>query len=296
MKCVNCKSNNTSYDVHSEMWYCKDCNSLFSSEEVLDEDGDWEDKDLNGFSMIVLHIMQMIPLLNILVSYIVDNSEVKKEYKKCFNYKTLSQLLVFTLVAVMAVIGYKHNTVEKLKDTYYTISGRCTELKESLNKSDVGEVFSSTESKSYKDLLDEIDSYVVVDDSDKSSRFYYLDGVVLDGDICQSIVQDTDNESYSYLIQSRDISKRYGTNSYRNVGYILNTSSYEESNRNYFYVVGEDNDYSRYTDDYGEFIYEPVEDLFNKKYIYYLNPNKEYVITILHEEDLIVGLIFKEVF
>lgn len=289
MKCIYCGSDKVTYDDTSSMYYCSECNHLFEENDNTEINSE---EDLNGFSLIMLSIVQMIPILNIIVAIIICDSSVKNEYKKMISYKVISNMIVSFIVflcLLQVILNNRFNIIENILDrSKYLIDYMSNSL--STEKD-----FHIIEGKSFSEILNSIDdvetntNYVDID------SIKYLDNVVLSGDKILSIIEDNDNKICSFHIQTKSIAGKYGTNVYRIYGYI--TIGYDNMNtlNNYFYKNDTNINLDFCRGENNKLVYGTLNDVYNSDTIFYINSKSTFRVNILrNEKEDFIGFSFTE--
>lgn len=306
MKCLQCGSKELDYDELSNMYFCPKCNRLYSESDVeLDNEllvddtssaskaKKWEAEELNGFSLIVLNILQSIPIVGILIPIVVTNANVKESDKRHFGYRFLAQLfsaLICLVLLTIVVCSYKIDYGEALQKGMSNI----IEFFMPKLKSNVITSIPSMDSVTIDETLPDEDS---VEDIPVLSQDNWdlVDGVVMNGKQVMNIINKTEGCEVAYLVQTTGISKRHGEDTYINVGYVLDGFDKDTSKSTVYYIEAKAA-YELYTDDYGEYVYEEIDTIKNSKYIFYVNPKDNYVMNVLYDSNnLVIGFMFTEV-
>lgn len=307
MQCVNCDSGDMTFDPIGGMYYCPNCNSLFSgseikkiqkkkssskvieehTEDVEEENYQQEEEDLNGFSLIVVTILQYVPIFNFLITMLVCNSNVKREYRKSVLY----QLFVSLLIESCLILGFVCYT---LNERQMILTDAKTVLQTVYNKfiKQDGEVEIPAIPTGSNPL-----GNIVIDTGDTVEDFSLtvslLDGVIVSGEYVTKNVSTMDLSQYAVCISTAQMFDRYPSQ-YRNYGVLLSTS--KASSNTSAWMVGEPTEPQEfYTDDYGELKSVSIDDIYNKKYIYYVNPKAQFKMSVLYSiEGDVIGFAFKE--
>ena len=305
MKCLNCGSKELDYDELSNMYFCPKCNRLYSASEVesdaellIDDDDtsnveEWEVEGLNGFSLIVLNILQSIPIIGILIPIVVTNANVKESDKRHFGYRFLAQLfsvLICVVLLTIVMYNYKIDYGETLQQGMSNI----IEFFMPRFKSNVVTSIPSMNSVTIDETLPKEDSTEDVPVLSQDN-WDLVDGVVMSGKQVMNIINKTEGYQVAYLVQTVGISERHGEDTYINVGYVLDGFDNDAGKSTVYYVEARKN-YELYTDDYGEYVYEEIDTIKNSKYIFYVNPKDNYVMNVLYDSNnLVIGFMFTEV-
>lgn len=306
MKCLQCGSKELDYDELSNMYFCPKCNRLYSESEVelddellVDDTGsaskskEWEAEELNGFSLIVLNILQSIPIIGILIPIVVTNANVKESDKRHFGYRFLAQLfsvLICVVLLTIVMYTYKIDYDEALQQGMNNI----IEFFMPRFKSNVTISIPSMDSITIDETLPDEDS---TEDIPVLSQDNWdlVDGVVMNGKQVMNIINKTEGCQVAYLVQTTGISERHGEDTYINVGYVLDGFDRDTSKSTVYYIEAKAA-YELYTDDYGEYVYEEIDTIKNSKYIFYVNPKDNYVMNVLYDSNnLVIGFMFTEV-
>lgn len=312
MKCGYCGSQTITYDSASEMYYCKDCGRLMGEDEVekvndateqQDEVGSVEEdeyevidgENLSGASLLILNIFMLVPIINILIAIFLNNSDIRREYKKCFSYRAVT----FVLILVSALVyfyffasSYKSNNTLSIHNALTTLSAAIT----TVHQADV-DVNKFTQ-LDFKQIIES--RYEPDTDNSGSEESFILtwdlvDGVTLTGQMFYNIL-DAAGSDYIILVQTKQLANRYSSTTYRNLGFLADGSSKNESTSNYFYEGSISKPIDLYFDDYGENVFISTGDLYNSKYIYYVNPKNNFKLNIIHDSGgETVGFVITEV-
>lgn len=298
VKCSYCKSEDLKYDSSTNMYYCRACSRLLDKDEVIEydleestNDDEWE--DLSMLSLFFLNIALWVPIVNILTVFAINNSGVCPEYKKDFSsrlvtglFAIIATVLVFALYLYDGKIDYKKSIKSFMDKTVVEVS--------TINKGDT----SIPDFDSIDVVQHIIDNTPIREDEEDESltaEWKLLDGLTASGSKAQSLLKSVD-EQVVILVQTEEIRNRYTKDTYRNVGYLINGSGLMGTTENYSYE-GSLSDYvSLWTNDYGDIVYMKTDDIYNKRYVYYLNPSYNYKIhVLLFEDDTLAGFAFEEV-
>ncbi len=308
MKCSQCGSDDVQFDSVGGMFYCPHCNILFDSADEIeneeseqdedDESNEWVQEDLNGFSLIVLNLLASIPIVSVFVPIVINNSDVKDEYKKFFGYRFIVQVFMLAIALFLGVMLYKNYDINYQVICQESLLGIVKFMDPDIRDFDVSLNIPKTEF----DVLSQIENdkqNQEVNDLEllSSENLELLDGSVLSGTKAMEIIDSTNGYQCSYMFQSKDIEDRHGGNVYRVVGWLLDGSyTDDKSGNNKAYFIEEKDFYLLYTDDYGEYVYCDISDLKNRRYVFYVNPKKFYSVSVLYSEDgIALGFAFKEV-
>lgn len=306
MKCLQCGSKELDYDELSNMYFCPKCNRLYSESEVeLDDEllvddtssaskaKEWEAEELNGFSLIVLNILQSIPIIGILIPIVVTNANVKESDKRHFGYRFLAQLfsvLICVVLLTIVMYSYKIDYGEALQQGMNNI----IEFFMPRFKSNAITSIPSMDSITIDETLPDEDSTEDIPVLSQDN-WNLVDGVVMNGKQVMNIINKTEGCQVAYLVQTTGISERHGEDTYINVGYVLDGFDKDTSKSTVYYIEAKAA-YELYTDDYGEYVYEEIDTIKNSKYIFYVNPKDNYVMNVLYDSNnLVIGFMFTEV-
>lgn len=290
MVCLKCGSTSLTYDKLANMYFCKSCNKLYNDKEVDFNKCDElkETKELGGFTLTALNLVQSIPLVGIIVPYIITKSNVSNSYKRLFSYRFISQFIL-TIIIVVALsicylnlgkdissaIQYSHSMiVNSVKDTY-------------IKKSDVLSPTAKSKAKIDKPVVDSLSTL----DSDNLIAF---DGVVINGKAARTLIDYSGNSLYACLLQTKSIEERYGKYCYKNYGYRLSEAYADTVHENYYVQCNKYYDF--YKDNAGNYVELGLDGIDDDKYIYYVNPASLYRFNVALDRDCnVIGYIFTEV-
>lgn len=293
VKCSICGSTDLTYDKLSDMYACSGCSRLLEPSEVV-ECGEYEyvesGEELNGFSLFILDILMMIPLINFVIVMWINGSDVKYQYKKTFCYRAIVDVIIGVTVLVCAML-FLANSKDQLRSAAHCIVDNLTIA---LCETEIKDV--DFESLVSKDVMSNIESNISV--SDGESQFIlswlHMDGVVMSGKQAMALLDEV-GEDIAILVQTNGIRDKYTDKTYRNVGYLVDGFEKVGTTDNYFYE-GKLSEAILYVDDYGEYVYESADDIYNRRYIYYINPKNNYEFyPLLTEEGILIGVAIKEV-
>ena len=298
VKCSYCKSEDLKYDSSTNMYYCHTCSRLLDKDEVVEcaleeSTGDDEGEDLSMLSLFFLNIALWVPIVNILTVFAINNSGVRPEYKKDFSSRLVTGL--FAIIAAVLVFAlYVYDGKTDYKKSIKSFMDKVVVEVSTLNKGDTS-MPDFTSIDIVQHIVDNSPIEEEEDDELLTADWKLLDGMMASGSKAQSLLKSVD-EQVAILVQTEEIRNRYTKNTYRNVGYLINGSGLMGTTENYSYE-GSLSDYvSLWTNDYGDIVYMKTDDIYNKKYVYYLNPSYDYKIHILlFEDDTLAGFAFEEV-
>lgn len=306
MKCLQCGSKELDYDELSNMYFCPKCNRLYSASEVESDDEmyvddtdesntikEWETEELSGFSLIVLNIVQSIPIIGVLIPVVVSNANVKESDKRHFGYRFLAQLFSMLICVVLLTIVMYNYKIDYGK----ALQQGMNNVIEFFMPGFKSNVITSVPTMDSVTLDETLPDENVTDNVPVLSQdnWNLVDGVIMNGKQVMNIINETEGCLVAYLIQTTDISKRHGEDTYINVGYVLDGFDRDTSKSTVYYIEARV-DYELYTDDYGEYVYEEVDAIKNSKYIFYVNPKDNYVMNVLYDSNnLVIGFMFTEV-
>ena len=306
IKCKYCGSEDVSFGENTGMYYCRVCNRLLGADEVLTENEDGDDVpiadtesedngDFGTAALIVLNAFMLIPVLNAVVMTLVNSSDAKYEYKKCFFNRFVVDLFVMAAVILLVIVeafGFKNEHKDTIHDNVKSV------VEDAMDFSNPEVSVSEFVTKNMFDILQS--RYVpTTDDEEEEQQFKLtwdmLDGTVMSGEHISDLLSKS-GEDMILLIQTPYIVERYSETTYRNMGYMVAGAEILGTTGNYFYVGSLDRSLSVFIDDYNEPTFMSTDDLYNKKYVYYLNPKLSYRFDVLTSEDGdMVGLAFTEV-
>lgn len=291
--CVNCGSEDVVLDELTGMYYCNSCSKMWDADETTTSDS-YEEEDLNGFSLFVLHILMTIPIIDMIMTGVISNSSIKEQYKKTLLYRGITNMFLYTAIIVGVVIFLKESEVvieAQISDTVDSIVQWM--LPDSKNT-----MYNIPAVQSYEELLlSKAPKDNDVDDSKLPQNIWqYMDGVSMSGKDVIALIADLSDYDMSLLIQTKNLAGKYSSDSYRCVGMIPSAAYYNESSKNWFYDGTTTIDFEFMTDDYGEYITDSYKDIYQSKYIYYLNPKSDFTIRLLHSSDGdVIGIALLEV-
>lgn len=297
MKCVECGSEELKYDDVSDMYFCDKCNKLFAIDELEPQDTtvseNFEEEDLNGLSLTVLHLIQSIPVIGIIAPLLIANSNVKQEYKKAYAYRFISRLLILLVLAYLFMFEFQSVKI----DLYGTIvTGMKNIVTSTIPKSDfkideieipTGLDFSTIQDIIYKEVNEDKSTQYIPD-----TNLEFLSGVTMTGKQVLNLIDSTSEYLVAYLVQTNDIRDRHGKKTYRNFGYLLADA---ELNGSVYYIELQDA-YTLYLDDFNEMVFNKLDDLRNSRYIFYIRPRSSYSVDLIYDsKESVLGFTFTEV-
>jgi hypothetical protein len=122
-----------------------------------------------------------------------------------------------------------------------------------------------------------------------------VSGAIMTGKQVTKFIDKTSEYKLAYLIQTKGVVSRHGSQTYKNVGYVLKGAVPDE-NKSGAYYIEEKKTYAYYKDDKDELVYASTDDVKSDKYIFYINPDNYYKMSVLYAKDnSIIGFKFKEV-
>lgn len=186
MDCIFCGSNKISYDKVTDMYYCSGCHNLFTLKDKLIKDKDCKE-ELNGFSLIILNIIQSIPIVGIIVPIIISKANVGISYKRQFIYRFVSQVLICCIIVVLysAHFDYKNYSYK------FLISAKMRSISVNFdNPNIVNPIVGLTKNSSYKFTAE---------------PWECLDGTLMSGDTVRKIVELTYGNDLTYLVHNRNM-------------------------------------------------------------------------------------------
>ncbi len=315
IRCKYCNSTNPSFDELTKMYYCDSCNRLLGEDEIIDETerSEQEVKDnieeyedshnikvleeepLNGFSLLILNIVMLIPILNIFVLFAIINSNVEYQYRKVFSYRFIAGIIIL-LLCIVAICSVSANRRYELVGNVHTILDKAVTFLADRQQPDIK--VPNLESHDLFEIIESISPADSDNSVDVESTFTLswdtIDGTQWTGSMLKDLFEQT-GENYIFLIQTANIRDRYSNKSYRNVGLRCTGAVKDGDNENYFYEDSLTKPFEIYYDDYGEVVDFTTKDLYNKKYIYYLNPTNSYTLHILHDDNgSLIGFAMQE--
>lgn len=317
-RCPKCWSMTDSYDKTTDMFLCKKCGELFepkrkkdskdkmSNEEddldIVELDGDDEEEsskkqieseDLNIFTLLVLSVSMLIPLLNIVALYFIGDSYTKQEYKRYAVCNFVIMLIIHGALLVGIAFNFKE-IGEKSLQSRINIVADSIATDWSIARLDEFEM-SRVEIKNHN-TLEKIEPIIPIDESTvidfAKEDFTEINGSIKRGSSVINLLSKYDDCDIAILIKTKAMEDRY-EDKYRNVGVIVNSA---ELNRNGNYIVADEVFYSYMLDDYNDLVIESKDDIYNKKYVFYIKEDSQYLVDVLINTDEIpIGFKITEV-
>jgi hypothetical protein len=299
MRCKRCGGYDLEYDESTDMYYCVDCRKLYEEKDIDAEKKDGlvleplDDEDLGGVPMVVLHILMAIPLLNIFALIIIAHTKIKVTYKRYFSYRFITQLII----AVALIIGLFTLLLNVRVDYENLVYTNTYNLVNTITFGDKISELQSCIPDVTTPTLDELlaESQVRKSKVFDSDSLNLVDGAIMTGKQVTKFIDKTSDYKLAYLIQTKAIVSRHGSQTCKNIGYVLRGAVPDE-NKSDAYYIEEKKTYAYYKNDKGELVYASTDDIKSDKYIFYINPDNYYKLSILYaKDDSIVGFKFKEV-
>lgn len=322
MRCIYCKSKDLELDESSGMYFCPKCHRLLSEHEVdpdvkksdlaLDnelqeqlyeeEEGNWteaepiEESNLGIPTLLMLGFLGGLPVFDFLTTIMVEWSNVRDEYKRIITCRFIARILTIIIVGALMLLGYKmydieyrfdiHNKMSTVVETVHGIMNRDGIQPELVSKS----LEQIERTKTYQPEEPEVVPFVLKMD------WSYMDGAVISGKTFLQLLEDTKEGNLSYLVQTRSIVEKFNEKTYRNVGTIVEEATQEGANDNYYYTGVLTRDFTPMQDDYNVYIENSIDDLYNKKFVFYVKESSDFRLDILRSESgTIIGFAITEV-
>ena len=306
MACPKCKSDNVTFDSTTNMCYCNDCHQMFDlpdeDKESFEDDNVFEEKELGVLSAFFIGVALLIPIVNIIVLLLIIGSDYKEEYKKPFIGLFLGYIVVGICIYLYGTLTVRDYLSEHRKQIVQ-------QLNNVIEKFDIDE----RERVLKIDLPEKapnIDYYVKtylsahkVEGDDETEvkylnplHFKYIDDSYMYGDSILSMLDSLQEYTYSIVVQTEAMRERYNQDTYRNFGVVLKQAD-QNDNGNYILPVYSKRDtYQYFLSDYDELRIASSEDLYNKKYIFYLKTNSLFRLNAIYSEnDDLLGLAITEI-
>lgn len=322
MICPKCEKHSLNLDDLTGMYYCNKCQSLLTQDDLLrhsknkkeyhddgyefddeveietDESEEWEEEDMNAFSLTVLSIIQTIPIIGLIPPIMLANSNVKEEYKRVFGYRLVGQVIGILAMLFLYLLWYNNYKIELREVVIPAFNEVVTFIM--LENKDIRDIsaLQIPTGKTYEDLLP---THSVIDEIEDvgftQDNWQHFNGVVMTGTQVRKLISDTIDYEISYLLQTVKIADRHGNKTYRLMGRLLNGYTLDDSTPNrYIYYIEQMSSYSLYTNDFGEYVSVDIDGIDNSSYIFYIKPNAHYEFDLIEDsEETIIGFLFKEV-
>lgn len=300
LKCSYCGSKDITYQEYYGTYNCTKCNRILGEDEVVKsrrrkkeslemedvevEYNKYEEEELSGFSLFVLNILAMIPIIGIGICFIVCNSNSKQEYKKAFGYRAIVHIIVFISPAIAMISIVKENKEQYKSAIHSTIDTVVNELSRIGGKKLIVPDLAANSMEEIMKSRVEPPTDIIDSNVEFVPTWDYIDGSILSGEKAVSFI-DYAGDGWAVLVQTEHIRTRYDQNAYRNLGLQLTASEKNESSDNWFYFNRLVEPVEYYLDDYGEYVDFGYDDMRSKKYIYYVNPKYKYRLDFLYTED-----------
>lgn len=300
MKCIKCGSDDVTFDMVSELFYCSKCNSLFSEDELNkapkkqkkapNDSEKVKDKSLGTFSHIVLNLLQSLPLLNIIVPVLISQSDVNDEDKKFYASRLISSLIIVIILVVILyfdIISVRYERLDSLK----SLKDKALQYVLTHNDEDLS--------------IDEFKVPVAdikVIEQEKEDEFSYYDIMrtfnngSINGEYLLDMLNDLDKVgNVSILYQTKAVARRHKKTTYRNYGPVLSNAEYKPSGPVYINTDLTDLlEQEIITDDYGNQIIIPLSDVDAERTIYTINKKSTYSINCIYDKDILKVVVVKE--
>lgn len=305
IKCSYCGSTDVEYKEYYGTYTCSGCDRILDSDEVIIEDDKQEEFEedspsvsikeehgvLTSIAILLLSILSIIPIIDIIVAMLLNAADTKEEYKKVFSYRALVNWLVFSIVALTLIIGFiEYKSVLRVNIHLNRISAI---LEDIISVDDEVDFSVPKGIDLLQALVNREDGSV--DEVVLSAEWYYIDEAILPGKSIEVLI-DSAGDNYIWLFQTKQFKDRYGTYMYFNLGNVINGAGFYGPSDKYAIEYNNVPEFvSVYTDDYGEPVHYTLDDIYKKKYIYYLDFNKSYRVNVLYDESqTIAGFMLTE--
>ena len=299
MKCIHCNKEGVSYDGVSEMFFCKECGSLYDTEEheqyirnkgkiKIKEDKPSEVKGLSVFSHIILNTIQSIPLIGLIIPLMIGCSEMPGNDKKFYAGRFISQFLILSgamLVYTVFIMDSRELRLAQLHDIVSTANNYF------ISASD--REFDIDERDIPVSVLNRIEPVTLEPDIKYLDDISMFDGATVKGSTVLTLVNDIAlDDRVSILVQTKQIASRYSKTTYRNYGLALDGVAYKADGP--CYIKTDLEVLEPLTDDYGRLVHIEVIDLDKDKSIFKISEESNYSIQCFYEDDILIALVVKE--
>lgn len=289
IKCSYCGSEDVEYHEYYGTYTCKGCDRILGEDEVISDEPQEVDtnvdivehgKDLRPTALCLLNLLMFIPIVDLLVTVLVNKSDAKDSYKRMFSYRYTCSLLVFGCLLVTGILWlYNLRTAIRidLADKvvwYLSVTDMDSRLSDDLLVPDGVDYLDAVVAD--REPVEVVDEY--------SPNWEDMNGVVVIGEYATTLVRHV-NENAMCFIQTDTIRDRYGEETYRNIGMLADGSERQSSTGAYFYKGEIGDSCTAYTDDYGQLVYMDIDDIYNKRYIYYIDPKEYFSLRVICNDD-----------
>lgn len=308
MKCKYCKSKKLDYDGSTNMYFCNKCKRLLTPEEAGEVDllsveetssateaVPIEEEDLGTMTLILLGLLGSLPIFDIVSTSMIEWSTAKDEYKRTICARLISRIFLIMLIAVIVFIICGAYNIELKLNVHDNIMAVMESSRKMFDKDGVD---IDLKSKSLSEIEFKY-TYVPVEieeDFVLNVKWDYLDKSIITGGTFMKLLEDCSNGNLAYLVQTKNIVEKFDKTTYRSLGVIVTDATREGQNDNWYYNGSVTKEFSLMTDDYDEYISDSMDDLSNKKFIFYIDSASVFRLNILRNEDSsIIGFAITEV-
>lgn len=290
VRCAYCKCGGLHYDGSTKMYYCPRCRRLLDNHELTTYTKSRKAK-IHPVVLMIFNIGMLVPLLNVLIVYVINNSDTYDLYKDVYSYRLITDMmLLLAFAGLLLYSGHRYN-IEYPYQKY-------------LAKMDLMAMheFSNKELSPFEPIvvnpLDTMSNVPVDEEIDEISytaptfNAACVDGTIISGKVLIQILET--NTQSIILVQTKKLVGKTDKNTYRNYGYILDNAVVHNSSDNWYYD-GDLKEVVLMTDDYGEYVYAPMSEYTETRYVYYVDPKAVFELTIIKSDDTVIGFAFKEV-
>lgn len=289
-RCAYCKGGRLRYDDSTKMYYCPRCRRLLDDHELTTYTKSRKTK-IHPIVLMIFNIGMLIPLLNVLIVYIINNSDTYDLYKDVYSYRLITDMmLLLAFAGLLLYSGHRYN----LEHPYQKYLAKMDLV--AMHK------FSEKELNPFEPIIINplnVISNEPVDEEIKELSYTApafdaacVDGTTVSGKALIQILET--NTQSTILVQTKKLVSKTDKNTYRNYGYILDNAVMHNSKDNWYYD-GDLKEVMLMTDDYGEYIYAPMSEYTETRYVYYVDPKAVFELTLIENDDTVVGFAFKEV-
>lgn len=309
MKCKYCHSKKLEYDASTDMYSCNKCRRLLSPEEAdelpaidkedsssITEAVPIDEDDLGISTLILLGILGSIPIFDVISTSMVEWSTAKDAYKKTIVSRLIARVFIIMFVIIVGFIICGAYNIE-LK---YNIHDNIMNVLESSRRFWDGDgIEFDLKAKSLEQIKFKY-TYTPEEDEDEDFvlkvKWSYLDKSIVTGSTFLNLVEDCSNGNLAYLIQTKQMIEKFDNTTYRSIGTIVTDATREGLNDNWYYKGNVEKKFAVMQDDYNEYISDSLDDLTNKRFIFYIDSSSYFRFNILRDnnED-ILGFAITEV-
>lgn len=289
-RCAYCKGGGLRYDSSTKMYYCPKCSRLLDDHEIVSYKKSRKTK-MHPVVLIMFNIGMFVPLLNILIVYIINNSDTYDLYKDAYSYRLITDMMLLLIFAgLLLYSGHEYN--KEYPYQKYLAKVVLAEMHK----------FSDKELNTFEPIvinpLDTIAKEPVIEEVHEVSYttptfdVACVDGTTVSGKTLIQILET--NDQSTILVQTKKLVSKTDENTYRNYGYILDDAVMHNTKDNWYYD-GDLKESVLMTDDYGEYVYAPMSEYTETRYVYYVDPKAVFELTLIENNGTVVGFAFKEV-